>query len=155
MIREDERLQFTHPVGSGFHQHEHLRRPLGAMAIGVTVALICFVSVMYVKGKLGYDDSLDAFGVHGVGGIWGAIATGIWATKAVNPAGADGLFYGNPGLVWVQTKAVLITGVYSFVLSVVLLKLVDVLVGLRVSEQDERIGLDLTQHREAAYTLID
>ncbi|MBL0059737.1 MAG: ammonium transporter [Elusimicrobia bacterium] len=129
--------------------------PLGAMAIGITVALICFVSVMYVKVKLGYDDSLDAFGVHGVGGIWGAIATGIWATKTVNPAGADGLLHGNPGLVWIQTKAVLVTGIYSFVLSIVLLKLVDVLVGLRVSDQDERIGLDLTQHREAAYTIID
>jgi Amt family ammonium transporter len=129
--------------------------PLGAMCIGITVALICFVSVMYVKVKLGYDDSLDAFGVHGVGGIWGAIATGIWATTTVNPAGANGLLYGNPGLVWIQTKAVLVTGIYSFVVSVLLLKLVDALVGLRVSEQDERIGLDLTQHREAAYTVID
>jgi Amt family ammonium transporter len=71
--------------------------PLGAMAIGVTVAGICFVSVMFVKVKLGYDDSLDAFGVHGVGGIWGAIATGLWATTAVNPAGANGLLHGNPG----------------------------------------------------------
>jgi Amt family ammonium transporter len=129
--------------------------PLGAMAIGVTVAGICFVSVMFVKVKLGYDDSLDAFGVHGVGGIWGAIATGLWATTTVNPAGANGLLHGNPGLLWIQTKAVLVTGIYSFVVSVVLFKLVDVLVGLRVSDQDERIGLDLTQHREAAYTVID
>jgi Amt family ammonium transporter len=129
--------------------------PLGAMAIGLTSAGICFISVMYVKVKFGYDDSLDAFGVHGVGGIWGAIATGLWATLAVNAGGANGLLHGNPSLLWIQTQAVLITGIYSFVLSFALLKLVDVLVGLRVTEQDERIGLDLTQHREAAYTVID
>ncbi len=129
--------------------------PLGAVGIGVSVAVICYLSVAYFKPKLGYDDSLDAFGVHGVGGAWGAIATGLWATKSVNAAGNDGLFYGNPGLVLVQLKAVLVTLVYSFVVSFVLLKLVDLIVGLRVSEQNERIGLDLTEHREAAYTLID
>ncbi|HNI58056.1 MAG TPA: ammonium transporter, partial [Elusimicrobiota bacterium] len=83
--------------------------PLGALAIGVTVAIICFVSVMYVKGKFGYDDSLDAFGVHGVGGFWGALATGLWATKAVNAAGADGLFHGNPLQFWIQIKATVLT----------------------------------------------
>ena len=129
--------------------------PLGALGIGVTVALICFGSVMYLKPKLGYDDSLDAFGVHGVGGLWGALATGLWATKAVNPAGADGLFYGGPGLFLIQLKATLVTGLYSFLVSWGLLKLTDLLVGLRVTDTDERIGLDLTQHRESAYTLID
>ena len=129
--------------------------PLGALAIGVTVAIICFVSVMYVKGKFGYDDSLDAFGVHGVGGFWGALATGLWATKAVNAAGADGLFHGNPLQFWIQIKATVLTAAFSFVASFALLWLVDKALGLRVSDQDERIGLDLTQHRETAYTLLD
>ena len=93
--------------------------------------------------------------MHGVGGIWGVIATGLFATKAVNPAGADGLLYGNPALLWVQLKAVAITIVYSFVVGMVLLKLVDAFMGLRVSEHEERVGLDLTLHREAAYTVID
>ncbi len=108
-----------------------------------------------VKVKLGYDDSLDAFGVHGVGGIWGALATGLWANKEINAAGNNGLFYGNPGLFLVQLKAVLVTIVYSFVVSFVLFKLVDLLMGLRVSEDEERIGLDLTQHRESGYTILD
>ncbi|MGQ0645105.1 MAG: ammonium transporter [Elusimicrobiota bacterium] len=129
--------------------------PMGAVGIGVTVSMICYVFVSWVKPKAGYDDSLDAFGVHGVGGIWGAVATGLWATTSVNAAGADGLFYGNAGLLGVQIKAVLVTAVYSFVVSWILLKLVDWALGLRVSEQNERIGLDLTEHREAAYTLLD
>jgi len=108
-----------------------------------------------VKNKFGYDDSLDAFGVHGIGGTWGALATGLWANKAVNSAGNNGLFYGNPAQLLIQLKAVLVTVVYSFVVTFILLKIVDVIFGLRVSEQDERIGLDLTQHREAGYTLLE
>ncbi len=127
----------------------------GAAAIGLLAGVICYVSVTFVKAKLGYDDSLDAFGVHGVGGIWGSIATGLWATKGVNPAGADGLLYGNPMQLWIQIKATLITMVFSFVVSYILLKLVDKLFGLRADEQEERIGLDLTDHRESAYTLIE
>jgi len=129
--------------------------PLGAVTLGTSAAVICFVSVMYVKVKLGYDDTLDAFGVHGVGGVWGAVATGLLATTTVNAAGANGLFHGNVGLLWVQIKAVVVTGGYSFVMSYGLLKLVDKIIGLRVTETEERIGLDLTQHREAAYTVID
>jgi Amt family ammonium transporter len=129
--------------------------PIDAIWIGLGVSVICYFFVAVVKTKFGYDDSLDAFGVHGIGGIWGALATGLWATKSVNPAGNDGLFYGNPGLLWIQLKAVVITIVYSFIVSFVLLKIVDALVGLRVSEDEERIGLDLTQHRESAYTIID
>ncbi len=129
--------------------------PLGALGIGVGVSLICYFSVAFVKVRLGYDDSLDAFGVHGVGGIWGALATGLWATQSVNSAGANGLFYGNPALFLVQAKTVLITIVFSFVGTFLLLKLVDRVLGLRVSESNERIGLDLTEHREAAYTLLD
>jgi Amt family ammonium transporter len=129
--------------------------PVGAICIGIGAGVIPWFSVTYIKAALGYDDTLDAFGVHGVGGIWGAIATGIFATKAVNPAGADGLLYGNPVLLWIQVKAVAITIVYSFVVGIVLLKLVDAFMKLRVGEHEERVGLDLTLHREAAYTVID
>jgi Amt family ammonium transporter len=128
---------------------------IDAIWVGVGVSVICYFAVAFLKPKLGYDDSLDAFGVHGIGGIWGALATGLWATKAVNSAGADGLFYGNPAQFMVQLKAVLVTVVYSFVVTFILLKLVDAIMGLRVNEQDERIGLDLTQHREVGYTLLD
>ncbi len=128
---------------------------IDAIWIGMGVSLICYFFVAVIKPKFGYDDTLDAFGVHGIGGIWGALATGLWANKAVNAAGNNGLFYGNPGLFWIQLKAVLITAVYSFVVTFILLKLVDVIFGLRATEQEERIGLDLTQHREAGYTLID
>ena len=129
--------------------------PVDAIGIGAGVSVICYFFVSFVKVKFGYDDSLDAFGVHGIGGIWGALATGLWANKAVNSAGADGLFYGNPGQFLIQAKAVLVTLVYSFVVTFVLLKVIDAVMGLRVSEQDETIGLDLTQHREAGYTIIE
>lgn len=128
---------------------------IDAIWIGAGASIFCYIAVAFVKTKLGYDDSLDAFGVHGVGGIWGALATGLWATTSVNSAGANGLFYGNPALFWIQLKAVLVTVVYSFIVSFVLLKLVDAIFGLRVSVQDERVGLDLTQHRESAYTLME
>jgi Amt family ammonium transporter len=129
--------------------------PVGAICIGIGAGSIPWFVVTYIKAALGYDDTLDAFGVHGVGGIWGAIATGIFATKSVNPAGADGLLYGNPILLWIQIKVVVVTIVYSFVVGIVLLKLVDVFMKLRVGEHEERVGLDLTLHREAAYTLLD
>jgi len=129
--------------------------PMGAICIGIGAGIIPWFAVTYVKALLGYDDSLDAFGVHGVGGIWGVIATGIFASKAVSPAGADGLLYGNPGLLWIQLKAAIITMAYSFVVGFVLLKVVDAFVKVRVGEHEERVGLDLTMHREAAYTVID
>ena len=129
--------------------------PMGALGIGLGAGVICYISVAFVKAKLGYDDTLDAFGIHGIGGLWGSLATGLWATKTVNPAGADGWFYGNPAQFFVQLKVSAITVVYSFVVTVVLLKLVDLLMGLRVSEHEERVGLDLTQHKEAGYTVID
>lgn len=126
-----------------------------AIAIGVLVSLLCFVAVSYVKPMFGYDDSLDAFGVHGVGGTFGAIATGLFASKAVNPAGADGLFFGNPRQLGVQLIAVLVTLVYAFVVTWILYKVVDVLIGVRVSEKDEAMGLDLTQHNERASTMLE
>jgi Amt family ammonium transporter len=129
--------------------------PLGSIVIGLGAGLICWLSVTYMKTRLGYDDSLDAFGVHGIGGIWGALATGLFATTAVNSAGANGLFYGNPAQLWVQTKAVVVTLGYSFIVSLVLFKVVDAVLKLRVDEHSERVGLDLTQHKEAAYTIVD
>jgi len=129
--------------------------PAGSMAIGAGAGVICYFFVTVIKPRLGYDDALDAFGVHGVGGIWGALATGLFATTAVNSAGANGLFYGNPALLWIQLKAVLVTIAYSGVLSFVLLKLVDLVIGLRAGEQAERIGLDLIDHRETGYTQLD
>jgi Amt family ammonium transporter len=129
--------------------------PGGAICIGIGAGVLPWLVVTYLKGALGYDDSLDAFGVHGIGGIWGVVATGLWATQAVNPDGPNGLLYGNPVQLWIQVKAVLITAVWSLAVGFVLLKLVDVFMGLRVSEHEERVGLDLTLHREAAYTVID
>jgi Amt family ammonium transporter len=128
---------------------------MGSIWIGIGSSVICYFMVMFVKEKLGYDDSLDAFGVHGIGGIWGALATGLFATTAVNADGANGLFYGNPGQFLIQIKAVVVTMVYSFVMSYLLLKLVGFFLPLRAEEEDERVGLDVTEHREAAYTLID
>lgn len=128
---------------------------MGAIWIGVGSSVLCYLMVVFAKTKLGYDDSLDAFGVHGIGGIWGTLAVGLFATTAVNSGGVDGLFYGNPGQLLIQVKAVLVTAVYAFVMTFILLKVIDAFGALRVSEQEERIGLDLTEHREAGYTLIE
>lgn len=123
--------------------------------IGALVSVFCFFMVSVVKPKLGYDDSLDAFGVHGIGGLWGAIATGIFCTKAVNSAGADGAVTGNIGQVWTQIVACLITIGYSALVTTIICFVVDKTVGLRVSQEDEVMGLDLTQHHERAYTILD
>jgi len=129
-------------------------KPTGAIGIGA--AALCYYTAVILKAKLGYDDTLDAFGVHGVGGIWGVLATGLFATKALNPAGADGLFYGGGGALFgAQLKGTLVTAVWSLVGTYAILKVLDLMVGLRVSEHEERIGLDLTGHRESAYTLLD
>jgi Amt family ammonium transporter len=127
----------------------------GALWIGAGSGVICWMTVTAIKARLNYDDSLDAFGVHGVGGIWGSLAVGIWASTSVNTSGANGLLHGNPALLWTQLKAVLICGTYSFAASWALFKLVGLVIPLRVSEHEERVGLDLTQHREAGYTIID
>ena len=128
--------------------------PAGAILIGFLTGIICYFSVVWVKARLGYDDSLDAFGVHGVGGMFGVLMTGILATTAVNPDGADGLAYGHAKQLLIQFLAMIICGAFSFVVSWGLLKLVDRVVGLRVSPDHENIGLDLTQHRESAYTIV-
>lgn len=129
--------------------------PMSSILIGITASIVCYLAITVLKAKYGYDDSLDAFGVHGVGGITGALMTGLFAEKLINPDGADGLFFGNPSQFLIQLGGVLIVIIYSAFMCYILLKLVDRFVGLKVNERDELIGLDLTQHEESAYTLID
>jgi Amt family ammonium transporter len=126
-----------------------------AIIIGILVSVFCFIAVSVIKPKMGYDDALDAFGVHCIGGMWGALATGLFASKAVNSAGADGLFFGNPKQFLIQLTAVSATLIYSFVVSVIIYKVVDVVIGVRVDEKEEAMGLDLTQHHERAYTVLE
>ncbi|KJU85293.1 ammonium transporter [Candidatus Magnetobacterium bavaricum] len=125
--------------------------PMASIAIGMVAGVVCYVAVGVIKPRFGYDDSLDVIGVHGVGGTWGALATGLFASKLINPAGKDGLFYGDPGLLLKQLAAVAVTYAYVFVLSFLLFKMVDLVVGLRASEEDEFAGLDLSMHGERAY----
>jgi Amt family ammonium transporter len=126
--------------------------PMASIVIGAVAGVICYLACNF-KSKLGYDDSLDVVGVHGVGGTWGAIATGIFATKLVNDAGGDGLLYGNPKQLWIQIMAVLVTWILGFVATTIILKVLDATMGLRVSDEDEMAGLDLSQHSETAYAL--
>jgi Amt family ammonium transporter len=124
---------------------------LGAVVIGVLVAVVCFFMVSVVKHKFGYDDSLDAFGVHGIGGIIGAMATGLLATPAIQSS-YSGLFYGNPKQLWIQTIATVTTIVFSGVMTYILFKIVDKTVGIRANQKEEIAGLDITQHNEMAYS---
>jgi Amt family ammonium transporter len=126
--------------------------PLAALLIGAVAGVLCYGGCV-LKVKLGYDDSLDVVGIHGVGGTWGALATGLFASKAINPDGADGLFYGNPGLLGIQAITVLATWAFAFVGTLIIAKVVDVLMGFRVDEEEEHAGLDLSLHDESAYTL--
>jgi ammonium transporter, Amt family len=126
--------------------------PMSAIIIGLIAGVICYVAVL-AKPKLGYDDSLDVVGVHCVGGIVGALCTGLFASKLINPAGGNGLFFGNPGQFVTQVLAVGVTLVYSFVISYILFKILDATMGLRVSPEDEVAGLDLTEHQETGYSL--
>jgi Amt family ammonium transporter len=126
--------------------------PMPSVIIGLVAGALCYAACNF-KSKLGYDDSRDVVGVHGVGGTWGALATGLWASKAINEAGNDGLFYGNPKQLWIQIVAILATYLLAIVMTAIILKVVNAFVGLRVSEEDEVAGLDLSQHSETAYTL--
>jgi len=125
--------------------------PMASIMIGLGAGVLCYLAVLW-KARLGYDDALDVVGIHGVGGIWGALATGIFASKAINAAGADGLLYGNPAQLGIQALAVLVSVVFAFVGTFVILKLVDGLMGLSVSDEEERMGLDLSQHEERSYS---
>jgi Amt family ammonium transporter len=124
--------------------------PISAIWIGIGGGVLCSMACS-LKPKLGYDDSLDVVGVHGVGGTWGALATGLFASKAINPAGSDGLFFGNPSQLWLQFVAVIATWVFAIVGTLVILSIVKAITGLRVAEEDERVGLDLSQHNERGY----
>jgi Amt family ammonium transporter len=125
--------------------------PISSIFIGMGAGVFCYMAVV-LKNRLGYDDSLDVFGVHGIGGTWGAIATGLFANPAVNPAGT-GLFFGNPGQLFTQIIAVAATWLLAIVGTFVILKIVDVVVGLRLAKEEEVTGLDLSQHNESAYNL--
>ena len=126
--------------------------PLPAIMIGAVAGGLCFAAVR-MKARFGYDDALDVVGVHGVGGVWGALATGLFASVAINSGGANGLFYGNPHQLLIQLVAVAATIGFAFVGSLVLLKLTDAVLGLRVDEEGEALGLDLSEHEEDAYSL--
>ena len=126
--------------------------PMSAIIIGIGAGIICYLAVL-AKPKLGYDDSLDVVGVHCVGGIWGALATGLFASKLVNPAGGDGLFFGNPGQLVTQFIAVAATLAFSFVVSYILFKILDATMGLRVPSEEEVAGLDISEHQEIGYNL--
>ena len=124
-----------------------------SIIIGLGAGGLCFFGVQLVKQRFAVDDALDVVGVHGVGGTWGALATGLFATLAVNSAGADGLLYGNPQQLLTQLVAVLASWVYACAMTFVILKAIDALIGLRVPEDEEVLGLDTTQHGEVAYQL--
>jgi len=125
--------------------------PFSAALIGFAAGALSYVAITW-KAKLGYDDSLDVVGIHGVGGTLGILATGLLASKAVNPAGADGLVFGNPSLFGLQALTALTVALFSFVVTYLILKLVDRVMGLRISSDEERMGLDLSQHNERAYS---
>lgn len=125
---------------------------LSAIIIGAGAGVLCHMACN-LKTRLGYDDSLDVVGVHGVGGIWGALATGLFASTAVNPDGADGLFFGNPGQLTVQVIAVAATCALAFIGTAIILGILKAIMGLRVTEEQEVMGLDLSEHRESAYSL--
>lgn len=125
--------------------------PMSSLLIGLFGGIFCYLAVSVMKSKLGYDDSLDAFGCHGIGGMWGALATGLFATKAVNSAGADGLFYGNPSQLKIQIISIVITITLAAIATIVILKVVDKFTKLRATSEEEEMGLDLAMHGEAAY----
>ncbi len=125
--------------------------PLAAIAIGASASIVCYYAVA-LRMKLRIDESLDVLGVHGVGGAFGAIATGIFASKAINAAGANGLLYGNAKQLFVQAASIGVIMVYAFVVTLIIAKLIDVTIGLRVTEKEEDVGLDMAQHAETAYS---
>jgi Amt family ammonium transporter len=123
-----------------------------AIVIGFGAGILCAFAVEFVKDRLGFDDALDVFAVHGVGGIWGALATGLFATTEVNPLG-EGLFYGNPEQLWKQTVAVVCVAAFAAAGTFVILKAIEYTIGLRVPEEEEVAGLDPTTHGELGYQL--
>ena len=122
-----------------------------AIIIGFVTAFVSYYAIYYLKSKFGYDDALDVFGVHGLSGVWGAIATGIFASPAIN--GAAGLIFGNPNQLTIQIISIIVTAVYAFVVSIILAKILDKTIGIRVDEKEEIGGLDANLHNESGYRL--
>jgi len=125
--------------------------PISAIIIGGLGGAICYGGVL-LKSRLAYDDSLDVVAIHGLGGTWGAIATGLFASTLINPGGANGLFFGNPGQLWIQLVSVISTMIFAFVMTLIILKIVDITIGLRITEEDEVRGMDVSLHNEAGYS---
>ena len=126
-----------------------------AVLIGFVGGLVCYFAVSVLKTKLGYDDSLDAFGVHGIGGTWGAIATGLWATTSINPAGADGFFYGNSDQLVTQLIGVAVAWAVAIIGTSVILKALSLFMQVRASAEQEAVGLDISEHGERGYAYQD
>jgi Amt family ammonium transporter len=124
--------------------------PLSALVIGALAAFFSYYMII-LRTRTGLDESLDVFACHGIGGIWGALATGLFADKAINAAGANGLFFGNPGQLGIQAFTVLVVAVFSFVMSFIIGKVVDAMFSMRVREPEEDVGLDISQHGESTY----
>jgi len=120
--------------------------PMSALIMGLGGGVFCYLGVSWLKPKLGYDDTLDVFGIHGIGGIWGAIATGLFAS-----VGAKGTFFGNPGQVLIQLEGIIATVILAGVVTYVLLKILNATIGIRVTKEEEAVGLDLSQHGESGY----
>lgn len=125
--------------------------PFSAIAIGAVAGLACYFAIVW-KSRFGYDDSLDVVGIHGVGGVIGIVATGLFASKAINAGGADGLFSGNPGQLGVQVLTAAAVALFSVVGTFMILKVTDGMTGLRIAPEEESTGLDLSQHNERAYS---
>ncbi|GAB1795455.1 ammonium transporter [Priestia megaterium] len=125
--------------------------PFASIVIGFIGGAVCFWGIFSLKKKIGYDDALDAFGLHGIGGTWGGIATGLFATTSVNDAGANGLFYGDPSLLWKQLAAIVATYLFVGIATFIIVKVVGLIVSLRATQEEETLGLDITLHGERAY----
>jgi len=125
--------------------------PLAALVIGGLATPISYYAIKFIKGRQRLDESLDVFACHGLGGLWGALATGLFATLTVNSAGADGLFYGNPRQFLIQLIAAAASAAFAFVVTFVIAKLLSATVGLRVTDKEEAVGLDISEHAERAY----
>jgi Amt family ammonium transporter len=123
----------------------------GSIVIGIVASLISYYAIYNLKTRFGYDDALDVFGVHGLSGVWGLIATGLFASPAIN--GVAGLFYGNPGQLTIQIIAVVATAIYTFAVSLIIAKALDITIGLRVENNEEITGLDTALHEESGYRL--
>jgi Amt family ammonium transporter len=125
--------------------------PVSAISIGAVAGVLCYGGVL-MKSRAGYDDSLDVVGIHGLGGTWGALAVGLFACRLINPGGANGLFFGNPGQLWIQFVAAVVTWAFSFIMTFIILKVLEGTVGLRVTSEEEERGIDISLHNETGYS---